>query len=83
MTTTLHRLAEEKQDSDGGQIPFALMATSYRRKKLLGEVLENTAESLANVVQAGVDEEEREAEREAMRCKQKEEKGGPLVLGWN
>ena len=76
MTATLHRLAEDKNHNNGGQIPFALMATAYRRKKLLEDVLENTAESLANVVQAGIDEKERERDKEVSRQKERGEAGG-------
>ena len=78
MTETLHRLADNK--NNGGQIPFALMATAYRRKKLLGDVLENTAESLGNVVQAGFDEKEREEEREVLRQKEREDAGACRAL---
>ena len=76
MTATLHRLAEDKNHNNGGQIPFALMATAYRRKKLLSDVLENTADSLANVVQAGVDEKERERDKEVSKQKERGEAGG-------
>ena len=77
MTATLHRLAEDKNHNNGGQIPFALMATAYRRKKLLSDVLENTANSLANVVQAGIDEKERERDKEVTKQKERGEAGGP------
>ena len=80
MTTTLNRLADEKQGNGSSQIPFALMATAYRRKKLLGDVLENTKDSLTNVVQAGVDQDQREAEREMMRCKERQDKGTVLIF---
>ena len=53
-----------------------LQATAYRRKKLLEEVFECTAESLGNIVQAGVDEKEREQERDMVRQRQREEAGG-------
>ena len=80
MNTTFNRLADEKQGSDGSsQIPFALMATAYRRKKLLGDVLENTKDSLTNVIQAGVDQDQREAEKEMMRCKERRDKGKTML----
>eukprot|EP00195_Chlamydomonas_chlamydogama_P012417 CAMPEP_0202908874 /NCGR_PEP_ID=MMETSP1392-20130828/47499_1 /ASSEMBLY_ACC=CAM_ASM_000868 /TAXON_ID=225041 /ORGANISM="Chlamydomonas chlamydogama, Strain SAG 11-48b" /LENGTH=157 /DNA_ID=CAMNT_0049598399 /DNA_START=254 /DNA_END=724 /DNA_ORIENTATION=+ len=45
MTDTLHRLSEEAhEEGNKGQVPFALMATAYRRKKLLEGIMEGGRE---------------------------------------
>ena len=69
---TLRRVAEEKRDEEeagesgaqSSQVPLALMATAYRRKKILGGIFECSPKSLAGVVKAGEDEKSRSKARE-------------------
>lgn len=73
MTETLRRMSEEK--TTGNQVPFDLIATAYRRKRLLGEVFECSNQSLASVVQQGVEEEQIEKERAKAAAKTRAEAG--------
>ncbi|GAX79997.1 hypothetical protein CEUSTIGMA_g7437.t1 [Chlamydomonas eustigma] len=79
MTTTVHEMTEKKKNSD--QVPFALMATAYRRKKILGDVLENTQASLGGVVQTGIDDAQRQRDRDATRLQERAEAEARAALG--
>lgn len=68
---TLRRLSEEKREEEElgepgktNQVPLALMATAYRRKKILGGIFECTTKSLADIIKAGEDEKTRAKARE-------------------
>lgn len=39
MTSTLHKLAEERKSDKAAQVPFSLMATAYRRKRLIEGIM--------------------------------------------
>ncbi|GAX82767.1 hypothetical protein CEUSTIGMA_g10193.t1 [Chlamydomonas eustigma] len=79
MTHTLHQMTEQKKKGD--QIPFALMATAYRRKKILEDVLVNTQQSLGGIVQTGIDDEERAKEHETARKVAEAEAEARAALG--
>lgn len=54
MTTTLQRLAEEREadETQGeGQVPFALMATAYRRKRLMEGIISGDKEVMNQIAQ--------------------------------
>ena len=83
---TLRRLSEEKQEegdptsSKQSQVPLALMATAYRRKKILGGIFECSRESLAGVVKAGEDDKARTKAREAKEREAKSKGVGHQTL---
>jgi hypothetical protein len=58
MTTTLQRLAEEREAAEeggvggggeGGQVPFALMATAYRRKRLMEGIIHGDKDVMSQI----------------------------------
>lgn len=52
MTVTLQRLAEEEDSAKNeGQVPFALMATAYRRKRLMEGIIQGDKEVQAQIQQ--------------------------------
>ncbi|KXZ55409.1 hypothetical protein GPECTOR_3g60 [Gonium pectorale] len=52
MTVTLQRLAEEEDtEKNEGQVPFALMATAYRRKRLMEGIINGDKEVQAQIQQ--------------------------------
>jgi len=55
MTTTLQRLAEEREADEAhageGQVPFALMATAYRRKRLMEGIISGDKEVMTQIAQ--------------------------------
>lgn len=55
MTTTLQRLAEEREadesNAGSGQVPFALMATAYRRKRLMEGIIHGDKEVMTQIMQ--------------------------------
>lgn len=55
MTTTLQRLAEEREADEAhageGQVPFALMATAYRRKRLMEGIISGDKEVMSQIAQ--------------------------------
>ncbi|GIL65673.1 hypothetical protein Vafri_19343 [Volvox africanus] len=76
MTVTLQRLAEEDDsDKNEGQVPFGLMATAYRRKRLMEGIINGHKEVQAQIQQisdkANLEalQATKAAEMEAMRAK--------------
>ncbi|KAG2424197.1 hypothetical protein HXX76_014730 [Chlamydomonas incerta] len=52
MTVTLQRLSEEEgSEKNEGQVPFALMATAYRRKRLMEGIINGDKEVQAQIQQ--------------------------------
>ncbi|GIL91967.1 hypothetical protein Vretifemale_19650 [Volvox reticuliferus] len=76
MTVTLQRLAEEDDsDKNEGQVPFGLMATAYRRKRLMEGIINGHKEVQAQIQQisdkANLEalQATKAAEMEALRAK--------------
>mmetsp|Transcript_21347 Transcript_21347/g.59181 ORF Transcript_21347/g.59181 Transcript_21347/m.59181 type:complete len:414 (+) Transcript_21347:131-1372(+) len=65
MTVTLQKIAEEQAEdkSRSSQVPFSLMATAYRRKRLMEGIISGDKETMGQIVQLS----ERQAQDAAMR----------------
>ncbi|KAG2496580.1 hypothetical protein HYH03_005402 [Edaphochlamys debaryana] len=83
MTVTLQRLSEEEDsEKNEGQVPFALMATAYRRKRLMEGIINGDKEVQAQIQQisdkANLEalQATKHAEVEALRAKADASEGG-------